>query len=387
VGDGLYNFVKVIAITVKNIRERSRRKNLNRGNWEITLSLLPNKPLLYRELEFILRSGGRGHDGAGRHAARRGVQQGQHPDVAVLRGVRGAEPDRGDRHPDHVPGGEVVLRGGGVRAGAGAGVLQRVRDRADGHEHGVQLREDRAVRAGGVGGEGQRRGGRAGGVRAGEAAGARVGRPDARLQDGAPDADVAAVDAGGAGRGHADGVRPGAAHLHALLQGVRRGRAGRVLEGPLRAHLPQHGHPRRGGLLGAAQALPAAVRGVLRVRGAGEPGAGPAAAPARAARAAAHGHGRAVPRGRQLRRRHVRGEPRGVRVAQARRQEGRAAGAGRRLGAHLRRRDLDVPVVAARAGQGQAAHLHEVHARELESTVTMRTEQRASFVVCGVESV
>lgn len=30
VGDGLYNFVKVIAITVKNIRERSRRKNLNR---------------------------------------------------------------------------------------------------------------------------------------------------------------------------------------------------------------------------------------------------------------------------------------------------------------------------------------------------------------------
>ena len=31
VGDGLYNFVKVIAITVKNIRERSRRKNQNKG--------------------------------------------------------------------------------------------------------------------------------------------------------------------------------------------------------------------------------------------------------------------------------------------------------------------------------------------------------------------
>ncbi|XP_066348665.1 probable metal-nicotianamine transporter YSL16 isoform X1 [Miscanthus floridulus] len=30
VGDGLYNFVKVIAITVKNIRERSRRKNQNK---------------------------------------------------------------------------------------------------------------------------------------------------------------------------------------------------------------------------------------------------------------------------------------------------------------------------------------------------------------------
>jgi hypothetical protein len=31
VGDGLYNFLKVIVITVKNIRERSRRKNQNKG--------------------------------------------------------------------------------------------------------------------------------------------------------------------------------------------------------------------------------------------------------------------------------------------------------------------------------------------------------------------
>ena len=31
VGDGLYNFVKVMVISVKNIRERSHRKSLNRG--------------------------------------------------------------------------------------------------------------------------------------------------------------------------------------------------------------------------------------------------------------------------------------------------------------------------------------------------------------------
>lgn len=30
-GDGLYNFVKVMVVTVKNIRERSQRKSLNKG--------------------------------------------------------------------------------------------------------------------------------------------------------------------------------------------------------------------------------------------------------------------------------------------------------------------------------------------------------------------
>ena len=81
-------------------------------------------------------------------------------------------------------------------------------------------------------------------------------------------------------------------------------------------------------------------------------------------RAPADGDGRAVPRRRQLRRRHVRGEPGGVRLAQGRRRGGGAAGAGGGVGLHLRRRDVDVPVLPAPPRQGEAAGLHEVHARD-----------------------
>uniref|UniRef100_A0A804RK28 Metal-nicotianamine transporter YSL7 n=1 Tax=Zea mays TaxID=4577 RepID=A0A804RK28_MAIZE len=327
VGDGLYNFVKVIAITVKNIRERSRRKNLNRVADADTMALddMQRDEVFNRDnIPTWLSYAG--------YAALSLIAVIAIP--IMFREVRWY----------YVVVAYALAPALGFCNAYGTGLT----DMNMGYNYG----KDSGVVAGLVG----------------------CGLVKQLVL-------VSADLMHDFKTGHLTLTSPRS------MLGVRRGRAGRVLEGPLRAHLPQHGHPRRGGLLGAAQALPAAVRGVLRVRGAGEPGAGPAAAPARAARAAAHGHGRAVPRGRQLRRRHVRGEPRGVRVAQARRQEGRAAGAGRRLGAHLRRRDLDVPVVSARAGQGQAAHLHEVHARELEGALTMRTEQRASFVVCGVESV
>jgi len=43
VGDGLYNFVKVMVISVKNIRERSHRKSLNRGEESSGNICLPHR--------------------------------------------------------------------------------------------------------------------------------------------------------------------------------------------------------------------------------------------------------------------------------------------------------------------------------------------------------
>ena len=218
--------------------------------------------------------------------------------MARVRRVRRRERRRGGRHPDDVPAGAVVLRGGRVRAGARAGLLQLLRRRAHGHQHGLQLRPARALRPRGVGRARRRRRGRPRRLRAGQAAGAHLRRPHARLQDGAPDPDVAALHARRAGRRRRHRLRRHAAHLPPLLQGVRRRQPQRVLEGAVRAHLPQHGATGRPGLLGAAHALPAAVRGVLRVRRARQRRQGRPAAAVQEVRAAADGDGRAVPRRR-----------------------------------------------------------------------------------------
>ncbi|RLN08322.1 hypothetical protein C2845_PM11G10960 [Panicum miliaceum] len=183
----------------------------------------------------------------------------------------------------------------------------------------------------------------------------------ARLQDGPPDHDVAEVPARGAVHRDGHGLHRRAPHVPALLQRLRHREPERLLEGPLRADLPEHGDPRRGGLLRAAQALPDALRGVLRVRVRPQRREGCPAAQVREAGDPPDGDGGAVPCGRELRDRHVRRELDRLCLGEDEQEGGGVHGPCGGLWFDLWRWHMDVPVLPPRPCQDQATNLHEVH--------------------------
>ena len=218
--------------------------------------------------------------------------------------------------PVDVSSAEVVLRGGCVHSGAVPGLLQRLRNGSHRHEHGPQLRQSGALRGGGHERERERRGGGAGGLRAGEIGGVCCVHSDAGFQNGVLHAQFSEGHVRGAVDRHCVGVCGSSHELLPLLQGLRCGEPAWGVQGSLRAYLPEHGGAGGGGFLGAAAALPADLLRVVWVCGGGEHGEGPLAEEGWEVDALADGDGDTLSGWGVLRHRHVPGKFGGLCVAE-----------------------------------------------------------------------